>query len=558
MKKTLLILGLAAIFGCSEKPAAETKVAATFNIEQGTYYNDKGTMSISSWKASDKVGMYIVGNGEKKFSSSPILPGDKKSMFLFSIIGQYPENVTAVGYYPYNMDITPEDNTVKLTLPTEQDGRISPCMFGKASGNLSTFKDKDLALKHIYSTMKVNIAKGAFSVSELEFKANGNEGIAGEVTLDLETMKTTATASSITVRLKNPVDCSEGASISFSVAPGKLAGGYTVTIRTSTGETMTIEEKEAVTFVAAGKHESGKASSNKQTKLYICGDEWIYLIDADLANENGYRDAVLWSWNAKDHAEEIGITKNNAIRLDDCKPVDNGRKILATSSRGYCALIDVETGKVLFSCNNAPNAHSAELLPNNRVVVACSESTQNGKEVGQKIQIYDLDKPNNVQYETPCANAHGVVWSEKYQRLYALGYDSKGFIDIYKLTGWNTTSPKLTLDKRVNTPTGGTHDLMTVNENILSVAGVNAYLYNIETNSFTELMHFRGTSAMKSLNYNDETGAIWYTDSTKEHRDNPAWSPTHVCYVPSGDAVSVARKISVPDIILYKVRVLNW
>ncbi len=546
------------LLGCTEKPAAVTKQAGTFNLEQGTYYTEKGTMSVASWGASDKAGMFLAGQ-DKTYSASPIMTGDKKSLFLFSLEASSADEVTAVAFYPADMALNLEGGKVKVDIPVEQDGKVSPCMFGKVRGKASSFKDKDLALRHIHTTMMVHIRMGNYMISELELKSNGNEGIAGEVVLDIDNMKTTASSSNISMKFKTPLDCTKSSqTAALTVAAGTLAKGYTLTLTTTEGEKITSTVEEAVTFASGGKYESGEASSTDQTQLYVCGDNMVYLIDPELANESGYKEAVLWSWDAKDAAEKIGITAANAIRLDDCKPIDMGKKLLMTSSKGYCVLLDVKTKDVLFYCNYAPNAHSAEILPNNRLVVACSESTQNGKEVGQKLLLYDIAQSNKIIQEVPCANAHGVVWSEKYQRLYALGYDSKGFIDVYKLTGWETASPKLSFEKRINTPTGGTHDLTLVNENTLCVAGINAYLYSIEANSFTELKHFNGTTAMKSLNYNYETGECWYTDATWEHRDNPTWSPKSVCYVTSCDAVSVTKKIAIPDIILYKVRVLNW
>ena len=57
--------------------------------------------------------------------------------------------------------------------------------------------------------------------------------------------------------------------------------------------------------------------------------------------------------------------------IDECKVVDNNRKMLVTSSSGGCVLIDIATKEVLFYAT-ARNAHSAELLPEGRIAVALS------------------------------------------------------------------------------------------------------------------------------------------------------------------------------------------
>lgn len=64
------------------------------------------------------------------------------------------------------------------------------------------------------------------------------------------------------------------------------------------------------------------------TELVFCGDNMVYMIDAGLANETTYKDAVTWSWDATEAAAVLGLDKSRCNHLDDCKPVDNGKKLL--------------------------------------------------------------------------------------------------------------------------------------------------------------------------------------------------------------------------------------
>ena len=63
-------------------------------------------------------------------------------------------------------------------------------------------------------------------------------------------------------------------------------------------------------------------------------------------------------------------------------------------------------------------SHSADMLPGNRIVVANSTNPR-----GNSIEIYDISRSNECIWRDSLYSGHGVVWSEKYQSLFALGYD---------------------------------------------------------------------------------------------------------------------------------------
>lgn len=544
-----ILLSLAAFLGCTEKQAAVTKQAGTLDITLSHYYNALGTITNTTWDAADKAGIIIAEyEGSEAYYGKPITTGSSKGSFLFAFDDKGLGNVTAVGFYPSDVAISCSGGTAKLILPTEQRGEVSPCMLGKTSGALSSFKNTSMTLKQLYCTMYIHVRMGNYSVKSLEVKANGNEGIAGNVSLNVADWKVTADAPKVNVNLANPLDCSKSSqTIAVMVAPVNLSKGYTVTVTDTDGNKFDVVDEKQVMLPAGGRFDSGEAAATNQTELYFCGDNMVYLINADLADESGYRNAILWSYDAKTAANTIGKDEKDCIRLDDCKPVDNGRKLLLTSSRGYCILLDVETKNILFWANNCHNAHSAEILPDNRVVIACSDN-------GDKLQVYDISNPNKILSSVPLKSAHGVVWNEKTQRLYAIGYTS---MEIYKLKNWDGAAPELQWEKTVTTPTSGNHDLTYVNENTLCLAGHNVYLYDIAANKFNELSHFHNRHSLKSVNYNNETGEIWYTDAT-EPEGEFAWSSQTIRYVTDGKATSVTRKIKVPDVNMYKVRVLNW
>ena len=95
-----------------------------------------------------------------------------------------------------------------------------------------------------------------------------------------------------------------------------------------------------------------------------------------------------------------------------------------------------------------------------------------------------------------------------------------------------------------------------MDDNTITVAGSKAYLFNVETEQFTEMSSFSGSTALKSLNYNAETGEVWYTDATIPEGDE-SWSSHKIRYSRNTSASAPDRIINV-DIDMYKVRVRKW
>ena len=113
------------------------------------------------------------------------------------------------------------------------------------------------------------------------------------------------------------------------------------------------------------------------------------------------------------------------------------------------------------------------------------------------------------------------------------------------------------MKKTIKAPKNGIHDLMRVDNNTLTVAGDHAYLFNVDTELFTEMTLFSGSASIKSLNYNGETGEIWYTDATIPE-GSQSWSSQKIRYSTNKDGSGAERIIKVPDMDMYKVRVRQW
>ena len=68
---------------------------------------------------------------------------------------------------------------------------------------------------------------------------------------------------------------------------------------------------------------------------------------------------------------------------------------------------------------------------------------------------------------------------------------------------------------------------------------------------------FAASTAIKSLNYNDETGEMWYTDATVPE-GSQSWSSQTIRYATDMNGSAATRTIRVPDQDMYKVRVMSW
>lgn len=557
ISRILLIASLSAlVLSCKKEPAGGdviTNQEATLKISFSNYYNENGGTDSRAWEANDKVALINTAAPNKVYTSSPDTPGTISAMFSFDLEGAA-DGDNLMAYFPNSASVSYGSGKIAANIPASQTGTIDPVYIGKAKYSSDASRVTGLQLKPLHCTLYARIKAGNHSIKKAVLTSNAGENIAGNVALDYSSLTATASASAVTVEFSQALDCSVSRVIPFMVAPVVLSKGYTIKLTTDSGEEIEYWTEQRTNCTMGGYVESGYIG-NGATQLLFCGDNHIYLVDSEVALTKGYKQALKWEWDALTVKETVG---KNMKRLDDCKPVDNNTKILATSSQDYAVLIDYNTKKLLWYSNVSDNAHSAEWLPNNRIAVACSDG-------GDCIQIFDASTPNKVLFSTQLNSAHGVVWNPANECLYAVGGST---LNVYKLTDWNTTSPKLTLTNTISTKGGATslHDLSLVDDNTLLLAGKNAAFYNISKGTFTKLKYFNATtttgSGLKAVNYNPETKECWYTDATASGND-PSWSMDDIRYTSDVNKSAPTdgnweKSIMVGDFIMYKVRVFKW
>lgn len=265
-----------------------------------------------------------------------------------------------------------------------------------------------------------------------------------------------------------------------------------------------------------------------------------------------YTPHIISQWDATSMASTMNLTADDMDHIDECKPADDGR-ILVTSSYGWAVMLDSSLTPVFYATGTS-NAHSAELIDGRWVAVACSTG-------GDEIRLYDGNRSGLLKQRTPLESAHGVVWMESTQRLYAIGGQT---LNVYSLNyrtnpdgTVNANAPELVLEKSITTPQNGLHDLSRVDERTLCVSGKKSRLFDIHDETFTEMPLFNASTALKSVNYSNTLNQVWYTDSTVPEGDY-SWSTHTVHFSDNPFGGEDTFTFRVPDLNLYKVRVIDW
>ena len=265
----------------------------------------------------------------------------------------------------------------------------------------------------------------------------------------------------------------------------------------------------------------------------VCGGREVRIIDFKASEGTSVKE--VWSWKLDDPATVLPEGYSRYLHhFDECKFVDGKRKLLLTSSGGGMVLLDIKKKEVL-SYARVPMAHSADLLPGGRIAVALSTHKN-----GNALEIYDIDAPEKVVFRDSLLSGHGVVWNQKRQRLYALGYNQ---LREYKLKDWQTETPSLEMVSSWALPVTSGHDLSPVDDGRMLVTGTEGVrLFNIEDGTFSPFEPLKDMRRVKSVNYRPSDGRIVYTVAEE------SWW-THNVY-----QLNPQRQFTIDSLNIYKVR----
>lgn len=237
-----------------------------------------------------------------------------------------------------------------------------------------------------------------------------------------------------------------------------------------------------------------------EERVIICGAAEVFVLPLEKATPTA-ADRV-WRWQAADSPQLPAEMHKQFRTTDDCKPYDEDR-ILITSSSGGVALIRRSDKACLFYAS-ARNAHSACLLPGERVAVASSTG-------GDELLIFSLAK-SGAKLE-PLARqkfvgAHGAYWDAKRERLWALGTHELLLIELRDVS----SELQIVIEEKWPLPSEGGHDLSPAREgrHLNITTETHVYRFDTEAKTFAPFAPLADQADIKSLAEHPETGRILY------------------------------------------------
>lgn len=266
----------------------------------------------------------------------------------------------------------------------------------------------------------------------------------------------------------------------------------------------------------------------KERSILVCGDTLVHLVIPSLSK--GESPHIQWKWDArhvKDLPEEYRHRYFNSV--DDVKAVRDGTQLLISSSSGGVVLWDLQDNRTLFH-TYVPNAHSIELLPGGLIAAAASTHAQ-----GNKLMIFDPAGPSEPVMSDDLHSAHGVVWHEKRQTLFALGFD---VLREYKIEGKTLTRLQ---EWKIPGESGHELGLSPDAKRLFITEHTGAWQFDLEKEAFSKIKGFPDAENIKSLNL-AENGQYLYTIPEEQ------WWTRHV------SLHQPAQRFAFPDMRVYKAR----
>jgi len=237
-------------------------------------------------------------------------------------------------------------------------------------------------------------------------------------------------------------------------------------------------------------------------RVICAGGSEAFILDLAAAEHGTIK--KLWTWSAANDDGVPAERKKWFGNLDDCKPIDGGRRLLLCASNSGCALIDRTAGKLVWSAS-VTNAHSIEMLPGERVAVASSLS-------GDHVVLFDLAArtPEQPVWKTPLHSAHGLVWDDARQTLWTLSFDE---LRAYTLADWKTPTPALTLKATHHLPNDDGHDLRPVpgSADLLLTTKDGVWLFDRDAGQFRPHPSAGKMAEVKAIDVDPATGRIVYS-----------------------------------------------
>ena len=209
----------------------------------------------------------------------------------------------------------------------------------------------------------------------------------------------------------------------------------------------------AVSLLFAVGTAVGRPAPDKKTRYIVLAEQARhYVAIADAATQR-----IVWTWDVS----KSGLPAEHRNWFNcptEIKPVYGGLCILVVSNGGIGLIRIADHRMIWYAASGGGFPHSAEVLPDGNIAVACSTSNT---PAGDKLKIYRVDYDRFPATEAvavyPLKSGHNVVWDRKNKVLWATAYTT---LNAYAY-GLKEGVPALTLCESLPLPDGGAdpHDL---------------------------------------------------------------------------------------------------
>lgn len=250
-------------------------------------------------------------------------------------------------------------------------------------------------------------------------------------------------------------------------------GGQTGPVVSEYGSTSSASDTDKTTD-SSDSAVSSDPSDTEETKVTVFDPEGehkiimdvsargILVVDLDKTGDHPenwtVEDGIVWEWSTDDLTE--GKMKGVSVTMDSARirysPYYESDVVVFCGSGGWVGIVDYATKELLFEDNPGKGPHSAELLPNGDLVLACSGNSDS--ESGC-ILYYPLSsgvtKPTS---SFSLVSAHGVCYDPGQDLIWALGGHE---IVALNVSGKGTDKAKISSvnGMGVKLPSSGGHEL---------------------------------------------------------------------------------------------------
>jgi len=274
------------------------------------------------------------------------------------------------------------------------------------------------------------------------------------------------------------------------------------------------------------------AASNAERELIVCGWDEVYILKI---GDPAVPHAKVWSWKAADRPELPPHIKTRFKTTSDCKSVAGDRILIAASDDGV-ALVERSTLKTVF-WGACVDAHSVEMLPGERIAVACSV-----RDGSNRLAVFDARVPERELFSTELYSGHGVVWDSGRNLLWALGGRE---LRAYSLTDWTSQKPSLTMKSSHSLPDSGGHELSVLDDSPMLILTTlrKAWYFDRDTTKFSPHPELGDLTGVKSVSVHQATKQLVYTQA-----ERPQWWTSTIRFLQPGHTLKLEGEK------IYKVR----